>query len=474
MPAHRSKSILSLARSGATSRAWDAFLAVGLDGVEEVEALTLKGRLLKDRARLAAGAERAALFAQAGAAYRQAAALRPDSYPLINAAAMALFAGDPAQAASLAQQVLDLLSANPDEGETPYWRSATFAEAHLLLGQEDKAKGRLEEAVQLAPQAWEDRASTLRQFALILTEQRRDCAWLNTLRPPPVLHFSGMMGIAPDDHDAATAIFEAVAHIAPGSGYGALAAGSDIIIAEALLANGAELHVVLPSDPADFRVSSVEAFGSAWGPHFDAMLDAATSLTIAAHESKLTRAAIQLADTMAMGMAVEMASCIEAEALALRVGPVGKPVRQDAWQRSGRAQARLELKETASARPGMMLDDGQLTFAVAAAHADTPPTVSLHPDLKTALAACNRAAGCALDCGLGDVGSDLTERAVAIARHNSNGALLASKAAAMAALAEGLCQRAEPMGEMATSAGPVEVYALLCSRAAATEPSGSG
>jgi hypothetical protein len=75
---------------------------------------------------------------------------------------------------------------------------------------------------------------------------------------------------------------------------------------------------------------------------------------------------------------------------------------------------------------------------------------------------------------LGEVGSDLTERVAAIARHNGNGALLASKAAAMAALAEGLCQRAEPMGEMATSAGPVEVYALLCSGTTATEPSGSG
>ena len=55
--------ILSLARTGATSLAWDAFVSARLDGTEEVETLTLKGRLLKDRAKQAAGAERAALFA---------------------------------------------------------------------------------------------------------------------------------------------------------------------------------------------------------------------------------------------------------------------------------------------------------------------------------------------------------------------------------------------------------------------------
>lgn len=80
------------------------------------------------------------------------------------------------------------------------------------------------------------------------------------------------------------------------------------MIAEALLANGAELHVVLPSDPADFRISSVVAFDATWGARFEAMIDAATSITVAANDSSLTRAAINLADRMAMGMAVETAS----------------------------------------------------------------------------------------------------------------------------------------------------------------------
>ncbi|MBK8374102.1 TRAFs-binding domain-containing protein [Sphingorhabdus sp.] len=466
--------ILSLARSGATSRAWDAFLAAGLDGVEQVEALTLKGRLLKDRARLAAGAERAALFAQSGAAYRRAAALRPNSYPLINAAAMALFAGDPANGAAIAQQTLDLLNANPDEGETPYWRAATFAEAHLLLGNAEAAKRQLEDAIALAPQAWEDRASTLRQFAQILSHQRQKTDWLDVLRPPPALHFSGMMGIAPHDAEAERTIFEAVAEIAPGSGFGALAAGSDIMIAEALLANGAELHVVLPSDPADFRISSVVAFDATWGARFEAMIDAATSITVAANDSSLTRAAINLADRMAMGMAVETASRFETKAQALRIGPRGGPVRQDVWHCSGRDLVRLELRETASALPGNALNDGALNFALAAVRQNGPVGVSLNSELAHVLA--NRLAGAAyaLDCDADVDSAILVERVTALVRNSSENVVLASKEATMATLAEGLCCRCEPMGEMATADGAVEVYALICPEVAKTQSSGSG
>jgi hypothetical protein len=49
--------ILSLARSGSITRAWKAFVAAGLEKANAVESLTLKGRLLKDRARQAVGAE---------------------------------------------------------------------------------------------------------------------------------------------------------------------------------------------------------------------------------------------------------------------------------------------------------------------------------------------------------------------------------------------------------------------------------
>ncbi|HEV7232657.1 MAG TPA: tetratricopeptide repeat-containing protein, partial [Sphingorhabdus sp.] len=101
------KAILALARAGATSRAWEALVASGLDSAAgDPKALTLKGRLLKDRARQNSGEAAGSLYVQSARAYADAAALRPDSYPLINAATMSLFAEQTEHMTQLAQQVL--------------------------------------------------------------------------------------------------------------------------------------------------------------------------------------------------------------------------------------------------------------------------------------------------------------------------------------------------------------------------------
>ena len=66
--------ILSLARAGATSRAWDAFVDAGFDGVlADAKVLTLKGRLLKDKARAAQNGSQSRLFLQSAKAYADAA-----------------------------------------------------------------------------------------------------------------------------------------------------------------------------------------------------------------------------------------------------------------------------------------------------------------------------------------------------------------------------------------------------------------
>ena len=54
------------------------------------------------------------------------------------------------------------------------------------------------------------------------------------------------------EYDVAARVESEVAGLAPGSGYGALASGADILWAEALLRHGAELHVVLPIARAGF------------------------------------------------------------------------------------------------------------------------------------------------------------------------------------------------------------------------------
>lgn len=65
-------------------------------------------------------------------------------------------------------------------------------------------------------------------------------------------------------------------------GYGGLASGSDILFAEALLAAGADFHIVLACDAERFIVSSVVEAGPKWVARFHDALAQASSVTFGA------------------------------------------------------------------------------------------------------------------------------------------------------------------------------------------------
>ena len=254
--------ILALARAGAVSRALVAFADAGLDeAINDPKALTLKGRMLKDEARKANGDAQTRLYLRSTKAYADAAALAQDSYPLINAATMSMFAGQTGQMESQAKQVMALLHSGAGAGETPYWHEATKAEALLLLKKRSEAEAALVDAVKHAPEAWEDHATTLRQFRAILRHRGQPDNWLAAYAPPGSIFFKGMIGISPDDHKATDAINRGVGDSGARFAYGALAAGADILIAEAVLRNGGELHLILPVIPSAFKAQSVTPYG---------------------------------------------------------------------------------------------------------------------------------------------------------------------------------------------------------------------
>ncbi|MFL6862642.1 MAG: TRAFs-binding domain-containing protein, partial [Allosphingosinicella sp.] len=277
---------------------------------------------LKDRALAAAENDRSRLLLESAEAYRAAAELEPSTYALINAASLLLLAGQGEKAAALAADVIERVEAFPDEPETPYWRAATRAEALLLLDREAEAGAALAEAVALAPRAWEDHASTLRQFALILVEQRREAGWLDPLRPPRSLHFGGHMAFSGERARAGLLreIEEALEQERVGFGYGALAAGADIIVAEALLARGAALHLVLPGGIAAFAARSVDPFGASWRRRFDAVIAHAEEVRpVRPFDAAPEAATISVADEIAMGAALMNARRLESEAVQLLV-----------------------------------------------------------------------------------------------------------------------------------------------------------
>lgn len=288
--------IIALARAGALDHAWGQFCAGGYDRMDgDPAALTVKGRLLKDRALRAAGEERRAFYLQSADAYQRSAALQPATYPLINAATLALLSGDRARSEAAAREVLERIAAEPGEPETPYYRAATEAEALLLLARRDEAEAALAAAVAAAPRAWEDHASTLRQFLIIQDVLGGETFWLDRLRPPLSLHYA-----APASGDDAAAALDA----AVGFGFGGLAAGRELGLAEALLARGAELHLVLPGDAAHFAARFVDPFGAAWRTRFDAVLAAADSVRFVRPLGRAPDAAvIALANRIAEGAA---------------------------------------------------------------------------------------------------------------------------------------------------------------------------
>ena len=316
--------IIALARAGALDHAWAQFCGAGYDRDDgDPAALTVRGRLLKDHALRASGEEQRRFYLLSADAYQRSAALQPATYPLINAATLSLLSGDRARAEEIAREVLERIAREPEEPETPYYRAATEAEALLLLGRTDEARAALEAAVAAAPRAWEDHASTLRQFLIVQDALGGETGWLDMLRPPRSLHYAGSATFAADTDRAG--LDEAVASLLAAERicfcFGGLAAGAELAVAEALLARGAELHVILPGDPAGFAARFVDPHGAAWRARFDAALEAAESVELvrplqAPPDARMAA----LADEVARGAAMLNAERLMSEAVMLRVG----------------------------------------------------------------------------------------------------------------------------------------------------------
>ncbi len=364
--------ITALARAGALDQALRLFDEGGYNhATSDPAALAVKGRLLKDRA-LAAhadGVERLALLEQAGTAYAAADALDPQPYLLINVATLAFLGGNAPRAGEVAGVVLERLDA-PDLAETPYWIAATRAEALLLRGDVEAAGRALGEAIRLNPDGWSDHASTLRQFGLICASGGIDAKWLDRHRPPCSLHYAGHLGIATADSAALSEMAASYfAETRVGFAYGALAAGADIIIAEALLRHGVELHVILPTQREAFVAQSIAPYGEDWLPRFETCLNAAATVRYMTQvDGPYEPLATGLASDFAMGAAAFNARTLESHAVQLLVvdgggGDYGTGVgtARDgvAWKRTGAAQRLITWPRSADVPASMGQREGR-------------------------------------------------------------------------------------------------------------------
>lgn len=345
------RAVLSLARAGATEEAARRFEEYRLGGIEDEDIAALWARICKDLALASEGVTRRRRAAHAADLYTAVFARTGGYYPAVNAATMRLIAGDVSGARELALVVLEVLAAS--SAEQSYYEAATEAEARLLLGDVARTEESLIRATQRNPGDYAALATTRRQLRTICELLGVDAQFLGILAGPAVVHFCGHR--VADEHDhgrfahddegaVASAIAEVVAHHAPGFAYGSLASGADILWAEALLAAGSELHVVLPFSREEFVASSVASAGAGWIERFERCAAAATAIHYATDDAFLGDDVLfRYGTELAMGLAVLRARYLDAEIRQLAVwdggpanGSAGTSIDIATWRRGGR------------------------------------------------------------------------------------------------------------------------------------------
>ena len=318
------KAVLALARMGSLDLAISRYQQYGLDEVfDDEDVMALGGRLSKDQFLTSSGAVALRYAKESAEKYETTFQHTQGFYSGINAATMALVAKSAEDIVhSRVKAVLDLLPRTEVlTAEDYYFVEATRAEAYLLLGQIERCKAALQSAINFDPLNYIAHASTLKQFRMILTARGQRQEWLSEYSPPRPIHFAGHLWKQDDDSvSLKTHLSNVIQKHDIGFAYGALAAGSDIVIAEALLEEGVELNIVLPCASEIFIQESVAPFGDDWAPRFERCLAQAQTLTTLPTPDKTALSAqTMLASHMAMGKAILRSHQFDVSALQMLI-----------------------------------------------------------------------------------------------------------------------------------------------------------
>jgi len=315
--------VLSLARSGATTRAQTLFNEFGFADSDNEDYAALGARLSKDLALANTNKnERITLFKKSATQYHDVFMRTGGYYTAINAASLYKLSNNNELAKQLANETLALCKQEPvGLGLGEYYRLVSMAEAVIVLNDLETAKSLLTSARKHAGNDYAAMATTRRQLALLIPEQHT--VLLSVLAPPKVIHFCGHMisrtnnsgRFLPKAEQAVKkAIVKNLAALNVGFGYGSLANGADILFAEALLEQGARLHVVLPFDMDEFIEVSVKPAGEKWVARFHRCIDQAHFVSYSCDGSYLgDNTLFHYATRLGMGLAVQQAHNLQTE-----------------------------------------------------------------------------------------------------------------------------------------------------------------
>ncbi|MGA2535030.1 MAG: adenylate/guanylate cyclase domain-containing protein [Terracidiphilus sp.] len=385
--------VLSLANAGASDLALEKYAAFGLDRSTELDARTLLARLKKDQGFATSGTLRLKLLREARAIYENAYAISVANgdpgayYPGINSAALALWTGDSDSARRIARKVLDGLEATAGEfdAENHYWLRVTALEAHLILDQPEQARSIAEEVLAAGAAHCAQVATTCRQLRRVAEAKGISPEFLRGFTPQTIIHFTGHIIAAPKrqgrfevrrEKEVYRKIEELFQAENVGSGYGSLAAGADILFAEALLARGAALHVILPFPIPEFLEQSVRSAGESWIGRFHDCLAAATTVRYATEDNLLEDEVLfRYTSQLGMGLAVLAARHLQAPLMQFAVwdgeakgGASGTVSDMKAWSEAKFPQRvilcgdRTEADDLSNFNPPESTEDGHRTI----------------------------------------------------------------------------------------------------------------
>jgi adenylate cyclase len=345
--------VLTLARLGDTERALRLYEAYGLGAHLDVDALALQARLLKDKGFAVAGSKGKALLVEACKLYTSVYWRTRDSYPAVNAATLAWITGRQGLARQLAKVVLKQANGR---AASDYYALATVAEARLVMGDFAGAASALEAAL-VAPDADPGKRSTtvlqLQRLAPTISNRSAVRPLLAMIRPPSVASYCGHVFVedAAVERELVARVDAALEAEDVGFAYGSLGAGSDILIAERVLARGAELHVVLPVTEEDFLTQAVRPAGGNWPSRYSACRRRAATVAFSSTMSHVGgQGQFAYGSKVAMGIARLRARHLHSRAVQIAIaendGRTGTLTRSDtrAWQETGGASIIVEAE----------------------------------------------------------------------------------------------------------------------------------
>jgi class 3 adenylate cyclase len=350
---------LALLNSGAVQRAHQLLLQLQQEGHQNAQTNALLGRIYKDIAIQTQSIEqKQAYYRLAYESYCHAYTLEPGWTIGINAATLALILSEPQRATSLAEEIkancLQELEQMQTQHQDPYWYYAALGEIALIQGDWENVYYWYSQANQAGQGRLGNLSSTYRNARLILeflripTDRVRRCFQI-----PSVLVFAGHMIDHPQRSQprfplqleplVSEAIQNQLERLDAKLGYCSAACGSDILFAEALLARGGEVRIILPFAREEFIRDSVLPAGADWVNRFDQVIEQATEVIIVSQRQQGDRSlAYEYSNQILYGLAQMRANQLETTLTPLAVwngkpgdGPGGTATMVQYWRNQG-------------------------------------------------------------------------------------------------------------------------------------------